>query len=368
MHGRNNRRTRLDKHTTYTLTNGYLRVMYKGAMMQAHGHYWKALYVWSPPGWSSGRSWRGLCGNNDGSAGNDRAMWGHFNLNGKRTYFKVNRPMTEIEVEDADLQDSLDAGLYNADFKKADNAEDDENKLIAKSNKEQVKLFKRQCGKIAHGQDKKDCLFDKLAGTALNGHHKFNPEETAALAEVRDHEKLLYVCKKDWAKARKFAGLKHSHRDKDGKIDGVSFALWFAPKHVNGDSKGNILTKGNVELAQDGEEFVARYGQKTIRCSPSKDENKMKEKEPTQYVVTISGEGKVNIAANCQPCGSEDTGVKFEDSETDLVLGGVGFASGKVSYVFYDNMHLDAGVQTNRYCERRKPPCKTEDRMPGDKK
>eukprot|EP00294_Goniomonas_avonlea_P000716 CAMPEP_0114554660 /NCGR_PEP_ID=MMETSP0114-20121206/8331_1 /TAXON_ID=31324 /ORGANISM="Goniomonas sp, Strain m" /LENGTH=905 /DNA_ID=CAMNT_0001739727 /DNA_START=21 /DNA_END=2738 /DNA_ORIENTATION=- len=360
-----NRRIRLDAHTSYTLTHKRLVVRYRGAQMIAYGTYWKNIYVRSPRGWSSGRSWTGMCGNNDGSAGNDRAYWGRIGLSTGNSYFSWARPQSEEELEQADLQDSLKEGMFGTHGEgfQPDNQEEENNKL-ANADAEHKKAVQKACG-AAEGQDKKDCEFDLLAGVAKGGHH-FDPVSVAAIANVRDHEKFLGVCLKSdrvFTYAKKLKA-----KTEKREAQGASYAFWVHPTSVDASIKDNLIMErgeGSLRITQEGAGLKVQASNSTVECKATLAvANAAPNTDPhfTQFIVSIGADGKINVYASGKLCGSAPGNGAYTPNKTDLQ---VQVHSGsnsqvEVARLFYLTLPLEPGVGMDRYTHRRMPKCKRQ--------
>jgi len=372
-----NQRVTVNDDLTYTVNGNSITIRYTDATVRAYINpwawtYYMDLYIDSPSRWSSGRSLTGLCWTNDGDYNDDSNV---LNVaaqfwvgDSPRSLFSNPRPTETFATQGSvallaaehDQQSALAAlnGPKGAMMlvEEPPNHHPHHNIELAFKNEAEKQRIETACS-TAHGHDKRDCMFDMLAG---------EPEGPAAsaaeIANLIDHEKLLQECA--FMRSAPAASFNDSRIPDSQHNEGYSFAFWYVPMLPATAEVRSIIGKGTpgnyevrVTMPANTLKLTVRMG--NAECTV-----------PTPLVVntwahvafTVTYGGGLTVWINGQISCTNDGGSHVDQGTNRLFIGEIDMpiAVGRMGRFYYVPTTF-TGTMVNRYASRTHP---SEDACP----
>jgi len=329
------------------------------------------VYVTAPVPWSTGTV-TGLCGNYNGVAADDKAM-----IDSGRQYYVAGtgrslfanpraRSEADIETEDANFeaeqdaqQDVIDDAYENAGLL---TGRPHHNVVVAFQNSAQREAAKMLCQRGIHGQDRRDCEYDLIAGIPIEDGRTFQ------MAQVMDHEVLLDICQ---TSEKEYRSSLFPPRDPRG--EGFSVSFWFQQTDGGSDKDRLILNRGDdFSVRTRGSDLIVRNGNdedstdgladSSTSCVAS---NVIQPNTWVQVVATISKRGSIIIYINGKEAARKDitnnpsaipTAARFENQPMFVLTSSENndAAQGNLAHIFFVPVTV-LQTEVSRFSDRRAP-------------
>jgi len=343
---------------SYTVHGNNIAIRFKDAAVRVDINPWDNthymdIYVDAPGRWSTGRSLTGLCWNFNNNINDDPHVLDvaaqYWVADSARSLFSHPTPAGLFNVAGGTSLLAAEQSLQMGPEMLAESpptSVPEHNVEIAFADEAQRKRAEEIC-QDAHGTDKRDCMFDVVAGEPGD-----SAGPAAKIANLIDHEKLLQVCL--YLRSCPASQFNSTRLDPPQNQEGFSYAFWYIPTAPPVAQEASILGKGTsvqVTVVPNTHKIQVKTG--NAHCITQQD---LSQNQWYHIGLAVSEHGVLTVWVNGIVSCTNDGGVAVALNDVPLVVGETSMppATGRMARFFYLPLTMDS-TQIVRYSNRQPP-------------